>query len=52
MQRGVKTWEAAGFLAMTEKTLINTYGHHHPDYMRAAAKAIGTKPKGMARYGA
>ena len=44
MQSGVKTWEAAGFLAMSEKMLIDVYGHHHPDYMRAAAEAIGRKP--------
>lgn len=44
MQSGVKTWEAAGFLAMSEKMLIDLYGHHHPGYMRAAAEAIGIKP--------
>ncbi len=44
MQAGVKTWEAAGFLAMSEKTLIKHYGHHHPDHMRDAADAIGRRP--------
>jgi hypothetical protein len=43
MQIGVNTWEAAGFLGMSEKTLRDVYGHHHPDYLRAAASAIGTK---------
>jgi integrase len=43
MQSGVKTWEAAGFLAMSEKMLIEVYGHHHPDYMREAAEAIARK---------
>ncbi|MGH6804991.1 MAG: site-specific integrase, partial [Methyloceanibacter sp.] len=47
MQRGVKTWEAAGFLAMSEKTLIDTYGHHHPDYMREAAEAISKRGSRM-----
>ena len=40
MQSGVLTWQAAEFLAMTEKVLIDTYAHHHPDYMRDAAEAI------------
>src|SRR5262249_32261677 len=44
MQRGVAMWEAAGFLGMSEKTLRETYGHHHPDYLRGAANAIGTRP--------
>ena len=52
MQQGIKTWEAAGFLAMTEGTLIKTYGHHHPDHMREAAEAIGSKLKRMVRNGA
>jgi integrase len=51
MQAGVPTWEAAGFLAMTEKTLIDTYGHHHPDYMKGAAAAISSRKVGS-RMGA
>ena len=47
MQSGVKTWEAAGFLAMSEKTLISVYGHHHPEFMRAAADAIGCRPQNV-----
>ncbi len=43
MQIGVSTWDAAGFLGMSEKTLRDVYGHHHPDYLQGAAKAIGTK---------
>ena len=38
-------WEAAGFLGMSEKTLRETYGHHHPDLLRGAADAIGSRPK-------
>ena len=41
MQKGVELWQASGFLAMSEKTLIEVYGHHHPDFMREAAEAIG-----------
>jgi hypothetical protein len=44
MQRAVPMWEAAGFLGMSEKTLRDTYGHHHPDYLRGAADSIGTNP--------
>lgn len=43
MQRGVDPWEAAGFLGMSVKVLIDTYGHHHPNYMRRAADAITKK---------
>ena len=43
MQRGVPIWQAAGFLGMSAEVLERTYGHHHPDYMRAAAHAIGSK---------
>jgi hypothetical protein len=43
MQRGVDPWEAAGFLGMSVKVLIDTYGHHHPNHMRGAANAITSK---------
>lgn len=41
MQAGIDPWEAAGFLGMTTEMLEKTYGHHHPDFQAAAAKAIG-----------
>jgi integrase len=41
MQRGADLWDAAGFLGMTVKQLEETYGHHHPDYQREAAEALG-----------
>jgi hypothetical protein len=44
MQRGAPMWEAAGFLGMSEKILRETYGHHHPDHLRCAADAIGSRP--------
>jgi hypothetical protein len=37
-------WQAAGFLGMSEKTLRETYGHHHPDFLREAADAIASRP--------
>ncbi|MBR0875363.1 site-specific integrase [Bradyrhizobium tropiciagri] len=43
MQRGVDPWEAAGYLGMSVKVLIETYGHHHPNHMRGAADAITRK---------
>ena len=44
MQNGAPIWEAAGFLGMSEKTLRETYGHHHPHFMRGAVDAVGRKP--------
>jgi len=44
MQRGAPMWQAAGFLGMSEKTLRDTYGHHHPEHLRGAADAIGSRP--------
>jgi integrase len=41
MQSGVDLWDVAGFLGMTVKQLEQTYGHHHPDYQRGAAEALG-----------
>jgi integrase len=37
MQNGAETWEAAGFLGMSEQILRNVYGHHHPDFQRKVA---------------
>lgn len=40
MQSGTVTpWEAAGALGMSLEMLERTYGHHHPDWQRAAAEA-------------
>ncbi|GLS34855.1 hypothetical protein GCM10010869_04430 [Mesorhizobium tianshanense] len=43
MQQGSDPWAAAGFLGMTVEMLIQTYGHHHPDYQADAAEAIVSK---------
>jgi integrase len=45
MQRGTDPWQAAGFLGMSVKVLLDTYGHHHPDYMKEAAAAITSKAR-------
>jgi len=39
MQAGVDKWEASGSLGMTVEMLETVYGHHHPDFQRAAAEA-------------
>ena len=47
MQLGTDPWEAAGYLGMSVKVLIDTYGHHHPDYMKerpARSLASGRRP--------
>jgi hypothetical protein len=41
MQAGADKWEAAGFLGMSVEMLDRVYDHHHPDYLRAAARLIG-----------
>ena len=43
MQVGVNTWEAAAFLGMSEKTLRDVYGHHHPDYLQALTCRINAR---------
>jgi hypothetical protein len=42
---GIDKWEAAGFLGMSVEMLNRVSGHHHPDYLRAAARAIGFRPR-------
>lgn len=37
MQLGADPSEAAGYLGMSGKVLIDTYCHHHPDYMKEAS---------------
>lgn len=44
MQRGIDPWKAAGFLGMSLEVLLDTYGHHHPEFLREAAAAITSKP--------
>lgn len=45
MQAGVDKAEIAGYLGMSEKVLDEVYGHHHPDYQRNAAKAVGRRAR-------
>jgi len=39
MIAGTEPWQAAGFLGMNLKTLVEVYGHHHPDHLSSAAAA-------------
>ncbi len=41
MQAGTDPWKAAGWLAMSLEVLLETYGHHHPDFQDEAASAYG-----------
>jgi integrase len=43
MQRGADPWQAAGYLGMSFEVLLNTYGHHHPDYLSDAVEKIGKR---------
>lgn len=41
-QAGVPLWEIAGFMGHTSTRMLqDTYGHHSPDHMAKAAKALG-----------
>jgi integrase len=43
MQRGADPWQAAGYLGMLLEVLLNTYGHHHPDYLSDAVEKIAKR---------
>jgi integrase len=48
MQHGAPLWEAAGYLGMSEKTLREVYGHHHPDHLQGALRALNNgKPQSL-----
>ena len=51
MQNGVDVWQASGYLGMSVKVLLDTYGHHQPDYMRDAATGITMKRDDKTRIG-
>ena len=45
MQLGTDPWQAAEYLGMSLKTLLENYGHHHPDYLRGPREAFDRAPK-------
>lgn len=44
MQRGMDPWDASGYFGLSMQTLLEVYGHHHPDHLRDAADKMG-KPR-------
>lgn len=41
LQRGVDIWQVAGMLGHSDTRQVQeTYGHHHPDYLKSAADAL------------
>jgi len=49
MQKGADPWQAAGYLGMSLEVLLNTYGHHHPDYLSDAVEKIALRTAGYER---
>jgi integrase len=49
MQKGADPWQAAGHLGMSLEVLLNTYGHHHPDYLSDAVEKIAMREPGHER---
>jgi integrase len=47
MQKGVRIWDAAGFLGMTVETLERVYGSHHPDYLKSAGRLSHDCPQNV-----
>jgi integrase len=41
MQAGVDPWQVSGLAGMTLEMVQQVYGHHHPDYLKDAASALG-----------
>lgn len=39
LQAGIDIWEVAGFVGMSEETVRDVYGHHHPAHLKNAARA-------------
>ena len=44
MQRGMDPWDASGYFGLSLQTLLDVYGHHHPDHLREAASKMA-RPK-------
>lgn len=40
MQKAADPWQSAGYLGMSLKILLDTYGHHHPDHLSDAVNKI------------
>jgi integrase len=44
MQLGTDPWQAAEYLGMSLKTLLENYGHHHPDHLSGPRQAFDRAP--------
>ncbi len=42
LQRSISIWDAAGLSGRTPDTIQRVYAHHHPEYLRSAAAALGS----------
>ena len=43
MQRGAPVAEACGYFGVSQRTMEDTYVHHHPEYLRGAVAAMERK---------
>ncbi len=43
LQNGAEKWDAAGFFGVSLDVLERVYGHHHPDHMATAVRAMERK---------
>jgi integrase len=50
MQRGMDPWDAAGYFGINLQTLLEVYGHHHPDHLRDAAAKMARPKKASAGH--
>jgi hypothetical protein len=44
MQNGMDPWDASGYFGLNLQTLLDVYGHHHPNHLREAAEKMA-RPK-------
>jgi integrase len=45
MQAGADPWHVAGFVGMSLIILMQTYGHHHPDHLSSAVRALDRRQR-------
>lgn len=41
---GVSIWDASAFTGMSPEMVSEVYGHHSPEFLKAAVEGIGRKP--------
>jgi len=49
MRKGADPWSAVGDLETSLEALLNTYGHHHPDYLPGAFEKIARRNLNLVR---